>query len=242
MFTLYGLPSLGRLRQPSPWVMKVELALHTLGLEYVVENIPPSRIATFGPTGKVPFLVSEGISLNESERIVGAIELYDELKRYPQPADQNDKDGIAFVRLVEDHFYSIICLSKYENRDSSNLMFAELFPSLPKLATRLIANFAARTMKRRFSGTSIGGLTDSEIAHEAAKDIAALSGQLSENGFIASTSLTVYDFTIAAHIAAIFFWPFDNWLTPLLREDRVFREYLERVAHAVGGFEYETSL
>ena len=241
MFTLYGLPSLGSLRQPSPWVMKVELALHALGLEYVVENIPPSRIATFGPTGKVPFLVSEGISLNESERIVGALELYDELKSYPQPADQNDKDGIAFVRLVEDHFYSIICLSKYENENSSNLMFAELFPSLPKLAIRLIANFAARTMKRRFSGTSIGGLTDSEIAHEAAKDIAALSGQLSENGFIASTRLTVYDFTIAAHIAAILFWPFDNWLTPLLREDRVFGEYLERVAQAVGGFEYETS-
>ncbi|MAU91872.1 MAG: glutathione S-transferase family protein [Gammaproteobacteria bacterium TMED182] len=242
MFTLYGLPSLGRLRQPSPWVMKVELALHALGLEYVLENIPASRIATFGPTGKVPFLVSEGISLNESERIVGAIERYGELKSYPRPADQNDKDGIAFVRLVEDHFYSIICLSKYENRDSSNLMFAELFPNLPTPAIRFIANFAARIIKRRFSGTSIGGLTDAEIAHEAARDIAALSKQLSENGFIASTRLTVYDFTVAAHIAAIFFWPFDNWLTLLLREDRVFREYLERTAYAVGGFEYEISL
>ena len=54
MFTLYGLPSLGSLRQPSPWVMKVELALHTLGLEYVVENIPPSRIATLVPLERYP--------------------------------------------------------------------------------------------------------------------------------------------------------------------------------------------
>ena len=93
-------------------------------------------------------------------------------------------------------------------------------------------------MKKRMSGTSIGGLTDSEIAQEAEKDIAALSRQLSQNGFIASTRLTVYDFTIAAHIAAIFFYPFDNWLTPLMKEDSVFHEYLERVADAVGGFEY----
>ena len=238
MFTLCGLPTLSGLRQPSPWVMKVELALRALGLEYTLENIPPFRITTYGPTGKVPFLVSESISLNESERIVRAIERYGELKSYPRPADQNDEVGIAFVRLVEDHLFNIICLAKYSNRDSSNSMFAELFPNFPSFAIRLMANIGERIVKKRMSGTSIGGLTDSEIAQEAEKDIAALSRQLSQNGFIASKRLTVYDFTIAAHIAAIFFYPFDNWLTPLMKEDRVFHEYLERVAHAVGGFEY----
>ena len=77
-------------------------------------------------------------------------------------------------------------------------------------------------MKKRMSGTSIGRLTDSEIAQEAEKDIAALSRQLSQNGFIASTRLTVYDEAkSAAHIAAIFFYPFDKRLTPLMKEDRV---------------------
>ena len=238
MFTLYGLPTLPGLRQPSPWVMKVELALRALGLEYTLENISPFRIMTFGPTGRVPFLVSESISLNESERIVGSIELYGESKSYPQPADQNDEVGIAFVRLVEDHFYNIICLAKYSNRNSFSSMLGELIPNLPSFAIWLMANFGERIIKKRMSGTSIDGLTDSEIAQEAEKDIAALSRQLSKNGFIASKQLTVYDFTIAAHIAAIFFYPFDNWLTPLMKEDRVFHEYLERVAHAVGGFEY----
>ena len=73
-------------------------------------------------------------------------------------------------------------------------------------------------MKKSVSGTSIGGLTDSEIAEEAAKDITALSKQLSQNGFIASTQLTVYDFTVAAHIASILFWRYDNWLTPLFKK------------------------
>ena len=47
MFTLYGLPTLDGLRQPSPWVMKVELAMRALGLEYTLENIPPFRVMTF---------------------------------------------------------------------------------------------------------------------------------------------------------------------------------------------------
>ena len=162
MFTLYGLPTLDGLRQPSPWVMKVELAMRALGLEYTLENIPPFRVMTFGPTGKVPFLVSESISLNESERIVRAIELYDELKSYPQPADQNDEVGIAFVRLVEDHLYNIICLAKYSNRDSSRSMFAELFPYLPSFAIRLMANFAERKMKKRMRGFGQMGTSEQE--------------------------------------------------------------------------------
>ncbi len=174
MFTLYGLPTLSGLRQPSPWVMKVELASRALGLEYTLENIPPIRVMTFGPTGKVPFLVSERIAINESERIVRSIELYGELKSYPQPADQNDEVGIAFVRLVEDHFYNIICLAKYSNRDSFSSMLAELFPNLPSFAIRLMANFGERRIKKRISGTSIDG-TYSETAQEAEKDIAALS-------------------------------------------------------------------
>lgn len=241
MFTLYGLPSVAGLRQPSPWVLKVELAMRALGLEYVLENIPPTRIGTFGPSGKVPLLVYEGVSLNESERIVKAIELHAEPTSYPQPTDQNHKDGIAFIRLVEDHLYHIICLSKYTNKESSNLMIAEMYSSFPAIATSLMAATAGRAMKKSVSGTSIGGLTDSEIAEEAAKDITALSKQLSQNGFIASTQLTVYDFTVAAHIASIFFWRYDNWLTPLFKEDSVFYDYLVRVADAVGGFEYEVS-
>ena len=115
-----------------PMGVKGGAAMRALGLEYVLENIPPTRIGTFGPSGKVPLLVYEGVSLNESERIVKAIELHAEPTSYPQPTDQNHKDGIAFMRLVEDHLYHIICLSKYTNKESSNLMIAEMYSELPR--------------------------------------------------------------------------------------------------------------
>ena len=85
----------------------------------------------------------------------------------------------------------------------------------------------------------MGGLRDKEVYEEAYKDIEALSAQLSKGGFIASESLSIYDFSVAAHIASIFYWRIDNWLTPLFKENQIFQAYLERVAKSVGGFEFE---
>ena len=93
--------------------------------------------------------------------------------------------------------------------------------------------------KRRLANTSIGGLTEDEIREEAQKDIQTLVAQLSKTHFIASDSLTMYDFTVAAHIASILYWRIDNWLAPLFREHQVFYPYLDKVSGAVGGFDYE---
>ena len=201
--------------------------MRALGLEYTLENIPPFRIMTFGPTGKVPWCLKAS-DLSESERIVRAIELYGEVKSYPQPADRNDEVGIAFVRLVEDHFFNIICLAKYSNIDSSSSLFAELYPYLPSFVIRLMANFGARLMKKRMSGTSIGGLTDSEIAQEAEKDIAALSGQLSQNGFIVNKAHCLRLYNCCSY-RAIFFYPFDNWLTPLMKDKEFSKNILREL-------------
>lgn len=38
MLVVYGLPSCAGLRSPSPWVMKVELALRYLRLDYRLEQ------------------------------------------------------------------------------------------------------------------------------------------------------------------------------------------------------------
>ncbi len=93
--------------------------------------------------------------------------------------------------------------------------------------------------KRRLANTSIGGLTDDEVREEAQKDIQTLVVQLSKTNFIASDSLTMYDFTVAAHVASILYWRIDNWLAPLFREHQVLYHYLDRVSDAVGGFDYE---
>ena len=57
---------------------------------------------------------------------------------------------------------------------------------------------------------------------EARKDIAVLSDRLSHSSFIAGNGLSVYDFSVAAHLASILYWELDNWLADLFREDKFF--------------------
>ena len=118
-------------------------------------------------------------------------------------------------------------------------MWAEMFPYRWLPISYLVNMYGQRKAAQRIASTSIGGLTDTEVREEAIKDIQTLVTQLSQTNFIAANSLTIYDFTVAAHIASILFWKIDNWLAPLFREHQVFYHYLDRVSDAVGGFDYE---
>jgi glutathione S-transferase len=102
-----------------------------------------------------------------------------------------------------------------------------------------VRKYAQRTITRRIQFTSLGNLCEEEVRAEALKDIRALAAQLNSSNFIASNRLTIYDFSVAAHIASILYWRIDNWLTSLFKEHDIFDQYLQRVAEAVGGFDYE---
>ena len=239
MLTLYGLPSCAGLRSPSPWVMKVELAMRYFGLNYSLVQPQIFRAPFASPSGKVPYLLLDGEPLVESERILEAHEKYAIPSTFPHPDDEDQASGIAFVRLVEDHLYHIICKSKHADPDRTKMMWAEMIPYSWFPAGLFTMLMQRIVWKGRLANTSIGGLTDDEVREEAFKDIQTLAAQLSMKNFIAANSLTIYDFTVAAHIASILLWSIDNWLAPLFREHQVFYHYLERVAEAVGGFDYE---
>ena len=239
MLALYGLPSCAGLRSPSPWVMKVELAIRYLGLNYSL--IQPDFLQAFrrSPTRKVPCLLIDRKPFVESERILRVLELYATPQTFPHPYDEDHASGIAFVRLVEDHLYHIICKSKHSDPSTTKIMWAEMIPYAwfpAGLFTRLMQQFI---WNYRLANTSIGGLTDDQVREEASKDIRTLAARLSSKNFIAADGLTRYDFTVAAHIASILLWRIDNWLAPLFREHQVFYLYLERVSEAVGGFDFE---
>ena len=239
MLTLYGLPICAGLRSPSPWVMKVELAMRHFKLDYSLVQPEMMRFFRDVPSKKVPYLLIDNEPFVESERILKVLERRATPRTFPHPHDEDQASGIALVRLVEDHLYHIICKSKHSDPNTTKIMWAEMFP-YAWFPAGLFAKLMQQLMwKRRLANTSIGGLTDDEVREEAQKDIRTLVAQLSKTNFIASDSLTIYDFTVAAHIASILYWRIDNWLAPLFREHQVFYHYLDKVSDAVGGFDYE---
>ena len=240
MLTLYGLPSCAGLRSSSPWVMKVELAMCYLGLDYKLKQPEILRIPSAVPTSKVPCLIVNGEPIGESERILAVVEqLAAPSSSYPRPFDEDQVRGTAFVRLIEDHLFFIISAVKHLDAAASAVMWSQMLPNYTFLSQWLVRKYVQTVQTRRFKCTSIGGLTEEELRVEALKDIRALAGQLGSSRFIACNNLTIHDFSVAAHIASILYWKIDNWLTDLFKEYDIFDQYLQRVAEAVGGFDFE---
>ena len=167
------------------------------------------------------------------------LERYATPRTFPHPHDEDQAGGIALVRLVEDHLYHIICKSKHSDPNTTKIMWAEMFP-YEWFPAALFTKLMQQLMwKRRLANTSIGGLIDDEVREEAQKEIRTLVAQLSNKNFIAADSLTMCDFTVAAHITSILYWRIDNWLAPPFREHQVFYHYSDKFSDAVGGFDYE---
>ena len=237
MNILYGLPPGGGLKQGSPWVMKVQLGMRCLQFEYSLQEISTFQLKIKGLNRKVPWLEMDKSVISGSEKILAAIENYSLDAKYPVPEDCDIPRGTSYVRLVEDHLWWIICASKYLGPEAKK-MWEAMLPSLPRFICSLFAIIGEKWMGGRIQITSLAGLTHEEIVQEARKDIAALSDRLSHSTFIAGNGLSVFDFSVAAHLASILYWSFDNWLADLFREEEIFYQYLDRVADAVGGFEF----
>ena len=191
------------------------------------------------PSKRVPNLFIGGEPFVESERILKVLENYAAPRTFPHPHDEDQASGIAFVRLVEDHLYLIIGKSKHLDSITTPIMWKEMVPSRWLPISHFANRYGQRRAAQRIASTSIGDLTEAEVREEALKDIQTLATQLSKKNFIAADSLTIYDFTVAAHIASIVYWSIENWLAPLFRDHQIFYHYLDQVSDAVGGFDYE---
>ena len=88
MLALYGLPSCAGLRSPSPWVMKVELAIRYLGLNYSLIQPEFLQALRRSPTRKVPCLLIDRKPFVESERNLRVLELYATPQTFPHPYDE----------------------------------------------------------------------------------------------------------------------------------------------------------
>ena len=89
MLVLYGLPSCAGLRSLSPWVIKVELAMSYLGLDYNLKQPEIHRVPTTVPKSTVPCLLVNGKPIGESERILTVIEQIAASSSYPRPLDED---------------------------------------------------------------------------------------------------------------------------------------------------------
>jgi len=242
LITLYGMPSAGGLKQLSPFVVKVEMALLYLGLEYEVEHLDPRKIRSMSPTGKVPWIRMGKSTLSESDSIIAFLNSKQDADLFDDLANDQRVLGLALKRLTEDHLYWLMVWARWIS-DASRLALVESFlesflVKYPKYIIKLASPFAKRHVSALCKTQGIGLMSDDEREREAMIDFNALSAQLKKMPFLLGSDMTVYDFSVAAVLSSILFFRPNNWLTDMANDYEIFPEYLGRVSERLGGYEF----
>jgi glutathione S-transferase len=238
LITLYGMPSAGGLKQLSPFVVKVEMALLYLGLEYEVEHLDPLKIRSMSPTGKVPWIRMGKSTLSESDSIIAFLNSKQDADLLDDLTNDQRVLGLALKRLTEDHLYWLMVWARWIS-DASRLALVESFlDKYPKPIIKLAYPFAKRHVSALCKTQGIGLMSDDEREREAMIDFNALSAQLKKMPFLLGSDMTVYDFSVAAVLSGILFFRPNNWLTDMANDFEIFSEYLGRVSERLGGYEF----
>jgi glutathione S-transferase len=241
MITLYGMPPAGGLRQLSPYVVKVEMALTYLNAEYKSESVDPWKIGKLSPNGKVPWIKVDNLEIGESDVIIEHLVKVYKSDLLASLGTDDQLLGTALKRLTEKNLYWYMVWSKFMTSESREEIIGCFFSRYPKF----IQTFASRYVIKSHTSFSkvheVGNLSEARRDAEATADLMTLSLQLEKDDFLLGPEITVFDFSIAAMLASILFHTPKTWLTVMAESYPVFPAYLTRVSDRLGRFPFSQS-
>lgn len=141
LITLHTLPPAFGQRDPSPFCLKVEMALVRLGLPFGVETTLNLRKA---PKGKVPWIEDGGAVVANSEIILAHLDRKTHGRLFGDLSPTERAHGTAFTRLTEDHLYWIFVASRWLDDAWFEVVKRDFFSPLPFPLDRLLPILARR--------------------------------------------------------------------------------------------------
>ena len=230
MITFYTLPPAFGQRNPSPFCLKVEMALKHLQLEFTTKTTLELNKA---PKGKVPWLDDDGI-IADSEIILVHLDKKTNGGLFGDLTPQEMAVGTAFTRLAEDHLNWIIVATRWLDPVWFEVVKRDFFSNLPLLLRKIVPLIARRSVRQTYHLHGLGRHSMKEQRNFAQRDLQALAAQVEANGYIASKRITVHDFAVASVLAALMDNQPPTWLSIMANEMQSLRDYIDRVQAETG--------
>jgi glutathione S-transferase len=233
MIKLYMYAPAFGLRNPSPFCLKVEMALTLLRLDFKVELLGDPRKA---PKGKLPFIEMEGERIADSELILERLDRLTGGQLFGDLTPVERSQGTAFTRLAEDHVYWLLVTSRWFDDDWWPNTRDAFFAALPRVPRALIARLARTGVRKAVRCQGLGRHSLAEQKRFLARDLEAISNAVEHAGLIAGPRITVFDLAVAAQISSMLDNVPATWATHVASEFPALQDYAERVQQATGTY------
>lgn len=230
MITLFTFPAAFGLRNVSPFCLKVEMALAYLDIDFEIALESDPRK---GPKDKLPFIISNGVTLDDSELILKHLDEITDGGLYGQLSATEIAVGTAFTRLADDHLYWIMVASRWLEDDWFPNVKQGFFSSLPPVIGPFIAKLARRKMRQTYHLHGLGRHTKQQQEWFARRDLQAIASVVGEDEYIVGKRLTVFDFSVAPLLAGFLDNKPQTWLTELASEYPALAAYAEKIQKEV---------
>ncbi len=231
MIKLYTFPPSLGLRNPSPFCLKVEMALTHLGTPFEIVEMGDPRKA---PKGKLPYVDADGLIIADSELVFSHLDSLTDGGLYGALTAEQIGQGYAFTRLAEDHLYWLMVASRWLDDDWFPNIVKGFFGPVPALLRNVVANAAQRQVRQTYYVQGLGRHTLEEQEGFARRDFEAISNVVGNQPYIVGSELTPFDFSVACQLACLMDNRPETWLTRVAADYPALRDYADRVQASVG--------
>lgn len=231
MLKLVVLPAAFGVRNISPFCLKCEMLLTSLGLPFEMTELADPRKA---PKGKLPFLYDGDTCIADSELITEYIDQKTGGQVYAGITPAQKAHGLALTRLAEEHLYWIGVASRWLDDAWWPNVVEGFFHIIPAPLRSIGAGFARRQVRQTYHLQGLGRHSMEDQEGFARRDLQALQDAVPGSGFLTGDTPRIHDFAIASLIAGMVDNQPPTWFTGIAREYTGLMDYTERVQEAVG--------
>ena len=226
--TLYGWGPMFDCPSPSPYVMKTEIQLQMLGLEFDRQIADLDSV----PKSKAPYVRDGDVLIEDSNFIRAYFErkLCKSLNDGLSPEQQ--AESWAFERMVEGHISKAIGWERWMKEDNFRKGPALFFMEAPEPMREQICKEVLDGIAQTNQGEGFGRHSDEERLQLAAWDIEAIVKKLGGKEFLFGNWPTVADASVASFLISAATEYFDTPLSGLVRKHASLVDYTDRMKDA----------